>query len=146
MYRYLVIFVILVLAGCKAAKIPVENENGFIGNATSSTCKVKGKILSILPDSDDDTTTMCGIHPCFAKVEILELSDCGAAATLPYKSGDVVTMRFIHTLQPTKNIFPTMKPRFPGLRRGDMFQSMAENKKDPDRNNTFIITSYLRLF
>ncbi|RYZ46045.1 MAG: hypothetical protein EOP49_24085 [Sphingobacteriales bacterium] len=144
MTRILILFSLLLIASCKAPKV-VEDENGFIGTATNKSCKIKGKILSLIQEKDDDTTTVCGRFPCYARVQILEVTACGPAATSPFKVGDEVDMQFTPTLQPTKNLFPSMKPRYPGLRRGDLFLSNSELTLTPNRNRTYVVASYLRV-
>ena len=143
-YIYFLVLVLFV-ASCKAPKVVVEDPNGFIGNPSVNTCKLKGRIMSILPQKDEDTSTACGKHPCFAKVEIVEITDCGANASLPYQPGEIVEMQFVPTLQPTKNIMPNMRPRYPGLRRGDFFLSMVENRTVAYSKKLFIVSHYLRL-
>lgn len=133
---------VLSVASCKAPKVVEEDPNGFIGNPSVNTCKLKGRIVSILPQKDEDTSTACGKHPCFAKVEI---TDYGANVSLPYQPGDIVEMQFVPTLQPTKNIMPNMRPRYPGLRRGDFFLSMVENRTVDYSKKLFIVSHYLRL-
>lgn len=103
-----------------------------------NTCRVVATIEAIdrtlKGTSEKDP---CGKAPCMATIRIDSVLGCGSAFPAVLQSGKKLTVRFAHTLNPTKDVWPEIQPPLPGLRVGYKFEaalSAAEalGKNEPE--------------
>jgi hypothetical protein len=112
--------------------------------ASPMCCHIKGKIIDILKPDKDREGDICAKYACRARVRIAEVSACGAGVSLVLNAGDTVTMHFTYTLQPTAKLFPEMKVRYPGLKKGNVFTARAEQRLQMGTDGYFVVTAYTR--
>ena len=106
------------------------------------SCKVEGKIVSVVNKLEKDTGSICSKYPCRAKVKILDVSECGSSIAYPLHVNDIVEMRFEYTLHSTATILPAMKVHFPGLKKGDRFITRAEQRLKMGSNVEWVVYGY----
>lgn len=110
-----------------------------------SSCKFKGRIIQIQNDMDADTSSNCYRFPCLASVAILEVQACGNSVSEKLQEGDIITLRFAFTTAPSLHAFPSMKKKYPGLKNGDVFWGIAEQRLTLGSTANFIVYDYLVL-
>jgi hypothetical protein len=91
-------------------------------------CKIRGLIVAVSKDRPSDRESACHKHPCIARVMIIDVVECGAAIPTSLNVGDTVEMSFAYTLHKTRKIFPLMDTHYPGLKKGDRFFAIAEQR------------------
>jgi hypothetical protein len=106
------------------------------------SCKIKGRIVSVLKKSGAGKDDVCLKHPCRASVQILEVSDCGSSVSLHVNKKDITEIQFAYTLDNTTKIFPGMKSHFPGLKKGDTFSAFAEQRLKMGTEGVFVVYAY----
>ncbi len=112
------------------------------GQNAPMSCKIKGRVVSIIKSYDPDTGSVCSKHPCRAKVKIMDVSERGSAVSLPINPGDIVEMQFAYTLDNTSKVFPKMKAHFPGLKKGAIFSALAIQRLEPGTGGVFVVNAY----
>jgi hypothetical protein len=65
----------------------------------------------------------CSKAPCSATVRIDSILGYGSAFPKPLAAGQTLQVKFAHTLNPTKEMFPDIQPALPGLRVKDTFEA-----------------------
>jgi len=92
-----------------------------------NTCRVRATIVAI------DTSLMrgsptdpCSKFHCRATVRIDSVRGYGSSFVRPLSTGETVSVTFVHTLAPTRNVYPEMKPELPGLMLGSSFVADIE--------------------
>ena len=108
------------------------------------SCHIRAEIIQVLKPQAKDRGTVCARYPCRAKVKILEVSQCGSAVSLPLNAGDVLTLRFAYTLHATAKLFPGMKFRLPGLKKGNVFSANAVQQLAMGTDGEFVVSQYQR--
>jgi hypothetical protein len=102
------------------------------------TCRIIATVETIdrtlKGTSDKDP---CGKAPCMATIKIDSVLGYGSAFPSVLTSGKKLTVRFAHTLNPTKDVWPEIQPPLPGLRVGYKFEAVlsaaaAMGKNDPE--------------
>lgn len=106
------------------------------------SCRVKGRIISVLKVGEVDKKSVCAKYPCRAKVKVMDVNNCGSSVTVPLNIGDTVEMSFVYTLHRTKKIFPKMKARYPGMKKGNIFIAVAEQRNIIGGASEFIVYDY----
>lgn len=112
-------------------------------------CRITGRIISIKPNLlTSNPKNVCSQYPCFATVKIDSILGYGAAFSKPVNRGKEITLKFEYSLKPTtKELFPNMDERLPGLDVNSVFTgdieylSPAENPEIID-DNTYRIFYY----
>ena len=79
----------------------------------------------------------CGKAPCMATIKIDSVLGYGSAFPAVLAPGMRLSVKFAHTLNPTKDVWPDILPPLPGLRVGVKFEALvsgqaAMGKTDPD--------------
>jgi hypothetical protein len=95
------------------------------------TCRLLGRIVTILPQRDPDPQAPCGRVPCRARVRIERLLGYGAAFHPPLAEGQEVKVYFTFTLSPTSKYFPELTSPLPGLRVGQRFEADMSGPAEP---------------
>ncbi len=123
MFRFsdmlLLLFLFTVLNNCNP-----KNQNRLpkvgVGQAW-----ISGEIINIeAVNSSGMQSGPCSTYPCVARVRI---KSAQYGAGFPALSiGKEIRIRFVFTLFPTSpTMFPRMKERYPGLKKGDTFTAMV---------------------
>jgi hypothetical protein len=71
----------------------------------------------------------CSKAPCSATVKIDSILGYGSAFPKPLVVGQSLRVRFAHTLSPTKEMFPDIKPALPGLRATEKFEALISGSE-----------------
>src|ERR1043165_5362292 len=96
--------------------------------ASPMSCKIEGKITGILHVQGKDRDGICSRYPCRAKVKILKVWECGSSVSAAPAEGEVIEVQFAYTLHSTAKLFPSMKTRYPGMKKGDLFTANVEQR------------------
>lgn len=80
-----------------------------------------GRIMSISPVRSSDSTDVCAIAPCTARVQIQNITMIGYGGPVQMQNGDEVTVIFPMTVLPITYEGVSL----PGLNVGDTFRGMA---------------------
>ena len=89
------------------------------------TCKVIATVERINPTLKGvSANDPCSKAPCSASVKIDSILGYGSAFPKSFAAGEIVNVRFTNTLNPTKEMFPDIKPALPGLRVKDSFEAV----------------------
>jgi hypothetical protein len=143
MRNKVVTLIVAILVGCcTAGSAQQRKTSGTLTAATPMSCRIEGKIVSMLKGLDNDKKSTCYKYGCTARVKLISVSDCGASVTAPLNEGDTVTMRFAYTLHATAKIFPSMKAQYPGLKKGNTFTANAEQRLQMGREPEYTIYGY----
>ncbi len=109
------------------------------------TCKIVATVETIdktlKGTSEKDP---CGKAPCMATIKIDSVLGYGSAFPTVLGLGKRLTVRFAHSLNPTKDVWPEIQPPLPGLRVGAKFEALINGaslmgKTEPE----FTIYSYV---
>ncbi len=94
-------------------------------NFPPGVCKIVGEIVSINKDKlSDNKNSPCSKQPCWAEVKIVSIEGCGAGGPIVGKK-DTLTINFAFTLgKTTKEFFPNLDERLPGLEIGSQFSAL----------------------
>lgn len=101
-------------------------------------CKVRATVVSIdktmKGTSEKDP---CGKAPCLSTVRIDSILGYGSAFPGGLTVGQVISVKFAHTLNPTKETQPEIIPPLPGLTNGSAFEALirgshAMGKTEPE--------------
>ena len=65
----------------------------------------------------------CNEHPCFAKIEILEIDKKGQNYHGQFFRGDTLDVYFEQTMSPSAKIYPALSRPLPGLKKGSIFRA-----------------------
>ncbi len=90
------------------------------------TCKIIATVETIdrmLKGTGDNDP--CSKAPCSATIRIDSVLGYGSAFPKPLLVGQLLRVRFAHTLNPTKEMWPDVKPSLPGLRIKDTFEAIV---------------------
>lgn len=142
--QLLLFFLLWLYCCCKTAEAQrTPREAHTEAAATPMACKIKGQVTRILKGSAESTGPYAH-HPCRAKVKILDVYGCGQGVTTLLNKGDVIEVRFAFTLDRTRNIFPSMKTKYPGLKVKDVFVANAEQRLAMNDSNDYVVYDYLK--
>lgn len=114
------------------------------------TVSITGRIVSIdssrISENPDEP---CGKFPCWAKVKVESILGYGPGAPVVSRN-DTLDTRFAFTLAPTtKDMFPNLKIKLPGLDVGVGFSASihilsSRNFDNKNYKNEFIIYTYTK--
>ncbi|MEI8278404.1 MAG: hypothetical protein WCG87_01500 [Bacteroidota bacterium] len=121
-----------------------KQASGTITAANPMSCRIKGKIVNIISQRDEDTSSPCYKYDCCAKVYVLSSSGCGSGVTAPLRQGDTATIIFAYTLHSTEQHFPNMKNGYSGLKMGDVFIANVEQRLSATIDRQYLIYGYER--
>jgi len=96
--------------------------------------RITGQIINVeAVNASGQQSGPCSAHPCIARVRI---KSAQYGAGFPALSiGKDVRIKFIFTLSPTgPKMFPRMKERYPGLKKGDTFTAMVSIVQSIDQS------------
>ena len=132
------------LGAAQPGNHPKQSRHQVVFESIPMSCHIQGRIIRILRPLPGDKGSICGRYPCRAQVRIVDVKDCGSSVSLPLNAGDTVTIRFTYTLHATARLFPCLKLRLPGLRRGDVFSARAEQRLEMGSGGVFVVSDYVR--
>jgi len=95
-------------------------------------CRIVGTILEISQNyvgtgADDP----CAKAPCLATVRVDTVLGYGSAFGHTLGEGKRIMVRFLYTLGPTKNMFPSLPTQLPGLTVDSRFQADVSSTDEP---------------
>jgi len=143
----------MLLISCSSSKNKMIKKDS--PNYTPGTCTIIGKIISIDKTKlSKDKNSPCSKQPCWATVKINSVIGCGAGAPF-IGNKDTVTVKFAFTLgETTKELFPNLEERMPGLHVNSIFEAQisrlktlnfaAENKEDMYEIYTYKLVSQIK--
>lgn len=127
-----------------SCKTPKDLQTYKVPEAPGSmSCIIHAEVLSPLNAATTDDS-LCSIYPCKARVRIIDIVSCGSSVSLFFNAGDTLTVQFAYTLHNTKKLFPKMQEHYPGLKKGDIFFTAAEQRMKPGTGEYFLIYGYKR--
>lgn len=118
-----------------------QRVKGSLTAATPMSCRIEGKIVRTI-GADKTATGPCARYSCAALVKIISVNNCGQSVTAPLSEEDTVTIRFEYTLHSTTKLFPKMKARYPGLKKGKTFTANAEQRLRMGANPEYVVYGY----
>jgi len=142
MRKYLLFILCSVIFCSSIAQVHKGKKQNIAPSATPMTCKIEGQIMKMIPPSKADTGTPCATYPCRAMIKMIRVYGCGSSVSASLNKGDVVEMRFEYTLHNTSKIFPQMKVRYTGLKKGDIFIADAQQRIKMGGGVNFVIYDY----
>jgi hypothetical protein len=134
MNRLISLVVLLASFGCKstetakASDVKVEDTQAEPHASSPMSCLITAEILRIVESPEAEVGSVCHDHPCRAIVKLLSISDCGSSFSMTVTDSDTLDIKFAYSLDATEKLFPTMKARYPGLRRGFIFKARVEQR------------------
>lgn len=134
--------ILLLLASCSSTKQAASPPAMRTKANPSSSCLIKGRIISIIPQGGADTTDICNRYPCQATVAITEVLGCGSDVSQKLVETDIITIRFAFTLASTKQVFPDKNLDYPGLKSGDAFTAYVEQRQTLSSRPGFVVYDY----
>lgn len=110
-------------------------------------CRILGTLVGV--DSTLEGGGPCSKAPCRGFVRVDSILGYGSAFGKPLVVTKVVNVRFAFTLAATtKDLFPTMTERLPGLEVGARFQADLESQNEigsGGRNTSYAIQEYQKI-
>jgi hypothetical protein len=106
-------------------------------------CRIVGKILQIDSTLLPDKTSPCGKAPCRAVVKITQVLGYGSSFGNPLADGQEISAMFAFTLAPTtKDLFPNIDKRLPGLSVGSVFTADVQSLEQFGGGTAYQIFNY----
>ena len=125
----------------------LASENGppiVFNNINPEDCRIRGRIVSI--DSIDRTERApCNEFPCYAQIEVLEIEGYGSSFQAALDRGDLHKIKFIYSLSPTEESYPSKQPPLSGLVEGDVFRADVTAGIGIPSSGPLTISNYLKL-
>lgn len=90
---------------------------------------ITAKIIKILPITEDAKKGVCSQYPCMATVQILSVWDKGNSFRPTITPEREISVHFEFSLNPTADLFPELEQALPGLREGDLFETILTGEK-----------------
>jgi hypothetical protein len=141
MKHILLYFSVVLLITCKSKSF-VNSSANTGEQVNTSSCTIEATVINILKPASTDSTDVCFKNPCKAIIHLDKINRCGSATTLvPDEKGEL-KVHFAYTLNPTKDLFPTMKTTYPGLKQGSHFTAAIEERQVLGYAPEYIIFSY----
>ncbi len=131
---------LLIFSGCNK-----ETAESFklTANIPPGNCRIEGKILSIEKTLNPDLNSPCSKAPCLAKVLVNSVYGYGAGFASRIAKGDTIDLHFNMTLSAsTKDLFPNLDVRLPGLEEGSVFIGDIEYVESINNPSIFEILYY----
>ncbi|MBW8051504.1 MAG: hypothetical protein FVQ77_14430 [Cytophagales bacterium] len=125
---------------------PTSNTNN---NSSQISCRIIGSIVHIYDNFQlHDTSGVCAKAPCEAIVKIETIKRRGASFTGAIAAGEKIKVHFAFTLNPTtKELFPNMAARYPGLKKNDKFVADIQSRLaiGGNENAKYVIYGYEKI-
>ncbi len=110
-------------------------------------CRIIGTLMAI--DSTMEDSGPCSKAPCRATVRVDSVLGYGSAFGNPVSLNARIAVRFAFTVAPTtKDLFPNMTNRLPGLQVGSTFQTDLESQiemRSAGTQSWYLVYDYKRL-
>lgn len=90
---------------------------------------ITAKIIKILPIAEDAKKGVCSDYPCKAIVQILSVWEKGNSFRPAVTPEREISVHFEFSLNPTTELFPELEQALPGLREGDLFETVLTGEK-----------------
>ena len=115
----------LIYIGCSTSKKEKTRPKLAIEKIPPGHAEINGEITKILPiEASDNPNDPCSKAPCFALVKVKGISYGAGFQTI--NMNEDIKIRFAFTLEPTsKDLFPNMEEKYPGLKIGDNFTALV---------------------
>ena len=133
--------IVMLLFSCMCASAQGQNKMPH-ASAAPMSCNIDGQVVKIFKAYNNDKKSPCAKHPCRAMVKILRVAGCGQSVTVPMIEGDTVEINFAYTLHSTKRIYPAMKTKYPGLKKGQGFSGRVEQHPKMGGGVSYTIYDY----
>ncbi len=130
-------------ASNKSDKPDASDLNIGLERIPPGVVRIRGTIVDIDTSRKSSVdNSPCGKQPCWAKVRIDSILGYGAGAPVVSRY-ETVSVNFVFTLGPTtKELFPNLDNRLPGLPTGSSFQADLRILSDKIINNKQSIKEY----
>lgn len=93
-----------------------------------NTCRIVGTIVGIDSTLErSNSSDPCSKVPCRAAVRVDSILGYGQAFGRPLSRGEKISVKFVFTLSPTKDLIPNMSEFYPGLHVGSIFLANVES-------------------
>jgi hypothetical protein len=110
-------------------------------------CRIVATVVGI--DSSvrtEDLTGPCAKAPCRTRIRVEDVLGYGSAFPRPLAKGDVVSARFMFTVAPTKDLFPSMTQSYPGVSIGSKIvtdiQAIQQIGDNAEVDAMFLVYAY----
>jgi len=125
---YITIFILslsFIYFGCSTSKEEKVKPKLALEKIPPGHAQINGTIIKIFPISEyKDSKGPCSKAPCLAMVKVTGTQYGAGFPVIPVNSEVKIKFRF--TLNPTsKELFPNMEDKYPGLKVGDKFTAMV---------------------
>ena len=121
-------------------------EMGMDGIFPVGKCRMVGTIVSIDERyTSPDAKNPCAQAPCRAVVRIDSILGYGSSFGAPLSIGQQVTMHFMFTLNPTKELFKDMAMSLPGLKVGSRFRADVEGGAEQTNAARATVSTYVTI-
>ena len=120
-----------VMCSCNSSKVTSQSNTPVqLANPGPDDCRMKAQILEIYPPKTQEaSTSICTKFSCEAKVKILEIKAKGHTFPADIVVGSEIKVHFLKTLVPGKKAYPGTPNPLPGLKKGDIFESILYNRQ-----------------
>lgn len=127
-------------------KIATKASAGTTGSASPQSCLITGLVvLTEKALETRDNSAVCGHAPCYARIQILDVENCGQTITFPFIERDTIPAFFTCSLSPVYKKVDPHQLVLPGLKAGDRFQAYVEQRIQPGNQVVYRINTYLKL-
>ncbi|MCH8319086.1 MAG: hypothetical protein IIA88_11435 [Bacteroidetes bacterium] len=124
----------------------ISNTNN---NSSQNSYRIIGSIVHIYDIFQlHDTSSICAKAPCEAIVKIETIKRRGTSFTGAIAAGEKIKVHFAFTLNPTtKEFFPNMTARYPGLKINDKFVADIQSRLaiGENENINYVIYGYEKI-
>ena len=107
-----------------------------------NSCVIEATIVKALDPSSPDHNDICHRYSCEAVVHIDKIIRCGSSVTITADELDQIKIHFAYTLNPTAELYPTIKPSYPGLKNGSHFSAIVELHIAPGDQTNYVVYGY----
>jgi len=118
-------------------------------NSSQNSYRIIGSIVHIYDNFQlHDTSGVCAKAPCEATVKIETIKRRGASFIGAIAAGEKIKVHFAFTLNPTtKELFPNMTARYPGLKKNDKFVADIQSRLaiGGNENVRYVIYGYEKI-
>jgi len=125
-----------------------SNVQNTLAPCSGDGCTIKGTVVRIYSERDTtDLSSPCAKAPCKAEISIDEVLSRGSRFTGNIAAGNNVEMSFLYTLSATtKELFPNLERRYPGLKTGSRFKANVQCRIQPGSDDPrYIVYEYILL-
>ena len=144
----LVIYLVIpgFLFSCKNSKVTQTNSTIQLSAPGPDECRLKAQILEVFPPKIQEASkSLCTRFSCEAKVKILEVKSTGHTFPNDISIGSEIRVRFSKTLAPGKEAYPNSPNPLPGLKEGDIFESVLLATEKLGVGQSFQTSEYIKI-